>query len=250
LLGKHKDPDSLIKESADAWKKAVESAVPVLDFYFDSALNKYDLKELEQKKQLARELLAVINKLTDPVEKDHYLKKLARLVDVEPQVLYDALNKVKPMRRASIQPQKAGEEMSPTWMEEQAVSLPLVHTELLGMLMEQGKGIKWASGLANAVYEALAKCYTAGSKFELSALLKKISDHERTSLLELMLVVEQNYQAMAPDEVKRELEFYLNILNQRSYSARRRELVEMIAEAEKKQDKEKLTQLLDELKDL
>lgn len=250
LLGEHKDPDSLIKESADKWKEVVEKAVPVLDFYFDSALNKYDLKELQQKKQLARELLTVISRLIDPVEKDHYLKKLARLVDVEPQVFYDALGKARPIRHSSMQPQKVGEDISPTWLEERALAMPLVYQELLDSFMEQAKNVKWASGLANSVYEGLLKCYTAESRFDLDALIQNIPDHDKTSLLELMLVIEENYKGMAIDEVRRELEFYLNVLSRRSYSVRRRELVERIAEAEKSQNKEQLSQLLDELKKL
>ncbi len=250
LLGGHKDPDSLIKKDKTRWQKIIDEAVPVLDFYFDNALAKYDVSDLQQKKQLTRELLTIIHKLIDPVEKDHYLKKLARLVDVEPQVLYDALGKVKPARRSAVQPQTATEDISPTWLEERAVALPLVYTDLLDLLVDKGKGVKWASGLANAVYEALAKCYTAKEQFELSDLLEHIPDHEKTNLLELMLVVEQNYKEVAQEGLRRELEFYLNVLCQRSYSARRRELVEEIAEAERSKNIEKLNKLLDELKSL
>lgn len=250
LLGEYKDPDSLIKQNRSKWQKIIDEAVPVLEFYFDNALKKYDISDLQQKKQFTRELLTVIHKLIDPVEKDHYLKKLARLVDVEPQVLYDAIGKVKPLRHFSAQPNTAVEDISPTWLEERTVALPLVYIDLLDLLIERGKGVKWASGLANAVYEALVKCYTAKEQFELSELLNCIPSHERTNLLELMLVVEQNYKEVTLEEVRRELEFYLNILHQRSYSIRRRELVDEIAEAEKNQDTNQLNKLLDELKSL
>ncbi|MFH0905105.1 MAG: DNA primase, partial [bacterium] len=119
LLGEYKDPDSAIKDSPDKWEQVVTAAVSVMDFYFSQAATGYDLKNLEQRKLITRRLLPIINKLPDPVERDHYLKQLGRLVDVEPRILYDALQKSKaPRSFAPLRSQTApaAAELTATWL--------------------------------------------------------------------------------------------------------------------------------------
>jgi len=252
LLGEHKDPDSLIKDDANKWKAAVEKAVAVVDFHFDKAIKKYDLKNLDQRKGLTRELLAIINKLTDPVEKDHYIKKLGNLVNVNPKILYDALRRVKPVRQQRYSGRTRQEEIkdvSPTWLEERAIALAVSYPSLLGSFMEKTRDMKWASGLAKTIYSELTNCYTA-KDFRIDNLLMKLPPTIKTSLLELMLVIEQSYSGADTANIEEELSFYLNILQSRSYAAKRYELVQLIAAAESAHDKVKLKTLLEELNKL
>ena len=251
LLGEHKDPDSLIREDADKWKEVVEKSVAVMDFYFDEALRKYDLKNLEQKKLLTRELLGMINKIGDIVEKDFYVKKLSRLVDVDTKILYDALQRSKPARKRvfASETKQDIKDVSPTWLEERAIALAIAYPDLLGPFMEKTKDIKWASGLAKTIYSELVNCYTA-EDFHIDNLLTKLPPAIKTNLLELILVIEQSYSGADVAKIEEELSFYLNVLQSRSYAARRYELVQSIAAAESAHDKAKLKTLLEELNKL
>jgi DNA primase len=251
LLGNHKDPDSMIKENPENWKKAVAEAVPVMDFYFDVAARKYDVAKLEDKKQLTRELLSVITKVNDPIERDHYIKRLARTVDVEPAVLYDALKKsLKPDRKFVKPAAEAVGEMSPTWLEERAVMLPMLDPKLLPELLTGGKRIKWASGLANTIYDSLSSWYTAGATFRAEDFLKQLPEPTKTSAMELMLVLEQGYVDVSQEDLHKELKFYLDLLLNQSTTVRRSELAAAIAEAEAKHDQTKVAELLKELNQL
>lgn len=251
LLGEHKDPDSMIKENPENWKKAVAEAVPVMDFYFDVAARKYNVVKLEDKKQLTRELLAVIAKVVDPVERDYYIKRLARTVDVETAVLYDALKKSLKPTKTWVKP--AGEqadEMSPTWLEERVVMLPMLDVALVPQLLEAGRGVKWASGLANTIYDSLQSWYTANASFRADEFLKQLAEPTKTAALELMLVLEQSYADVESGDLEKELKFYLDLLMNRSTTVRRNELASAIAEAEAKNDQAKVAELLKELNQL
>ncbi len=251
LLDEAKDPDTLIKQGAERWLKAIEEAVSIPDFYFSQAIKKYDLQDLEGRKQFTREILPVVGKLSDPVEKDHYIKKLGRLVSVEPNILYDSVRKVKVREPFSKKPaEKEVDKLSPLWLEERLIVLPLVFTPLLPQFMEKAEGIKWASGLANGIYENLRACYTSPDSFELEKLTSSLSDSIRTQVLELMLVVEQSYVDVDVEELKREMLFYMDILRKRSFALKRNELVEAIESAEKQGDQAKLAELLKELNQL
>ncbi len=251
LLGAYKDPDSMIKENPEYWKKAVAEAVPVMDFYFDIAVHRYDVKKLEDKKQLTRELLAVINKLTDPVEKDFYIKRLSRTVDVEPAILYDTLKRApQPVKTESKAIPTKVEDLSPTWLEERAVMLPMLSPKLIPQLLEVGDRIKWASGLANTIYDAIQSWYTANAVLQPEDFLKRLPEPVKTSALELLLVLEQNYTEVSVEDLEREMKFYLDLLVNRSATIKRNELASAIAEAETKNDQVRVAELLKELNQL
>ncbi|MFH0905426.1 MAG: hypothetical protein V1826_01785, partial [bacterium] len=141
-------------------------------------------------------------------------------------------------------------ELTATWLEERILALAIVHPDLIGQLLPEVKDLKWASGLAKTVYEELANCYTAGEVFDVNNLLVRLSDNIKTSLLELMLVVEQSYPDADAKKVEEELSFYLHILQSRSYAARRQELAAAIAAAESAHDAVQLKDLLEELSKL
>lgn len=251
LLGDYKDPDSMIKDSPESWKQAVAGAVPVMDFYFDVAARKYDVSKLEDKKQLARELLGVIAKVSDPVERDHYIKRLARTVNVEPAILYDTLKKaLKPTRRLVKPVIAQATELSPTWLEERVVILPLLNNALLPQLLEAGKRIKWASGLANTIYDNLSTWYTADATLRAEDFLKRLPEPAKTAASELLLVLEQGYVDVPPEDLGKELTFYLELLLNQSTTVRRNELAAAIAEAEARNDQVRVAELLKELNQL
>lgn len=90
-LSAGKDPDELIKHDIQAWKTAVETAQPLMEYYFAEATAGKDLTKVQDKKTAVKFLLPIIGKLGDPVEQAHYLQQLADLVRVDERVLRQSL---------------------------------------------------------------------------------------------------------------------------------------------------------------
>ncbi|MEZ4210628.1 MAG: DNA primase [Patescibacteria group bacterium] len=251
LLGDAKDPDSLIKAGGN-WQEVLDKAVPMMEYYFSVAIEKFDTKELDGRKALTKELLAVISEVNDPVEKDHYLKKLSSLVGVEVRALYDAVSKplIKKPFAGDKKEDKGGDKVSPGWLEERIMALGLFRPELMELILPKAKTLKWASGLANTIYEAVVSCYTSPDLFDLDQVISKLPDYEKTAVLELLLVVEESYQEATINELAHEVQLYLGMLLARSVASKRQELVLAIAEAEKANDKDRLNQLMNQLSEL
>ncbi|NCT55955.1 DNA primase [bacterium] len=87
LPGKYKDPDEAASQSIDLIYKAVENAVPAYDYYFSYALKQNDYKDALGKKNISEFLMPKINKIEDPILKDHYTKKLSELLEISEEVL-------------------------------------------------------------------------------------------------------------------------------------------------------------------
>jgi len=74
------DPDDLIRDTPDQWEPLVETAIPVVDYYFQIVTRDLDLSSAKGKSEAVRRLAGVLSEIRDEVERTHYIQKLARLV--------------------------------------------------------------------------------------------------------------------------------------------------------------------------
>jgi len=91
LMPSGKDPDECIRRDRAGWIRSLAEAKPLMQYYFDKILAPLDLRQGSGKRQGAQNLLPLIGRLPNPVEKDFWLKKLASLLDIDARLLYEAL---------------------------------------------------------------------------------------------------------------------------------------------------------------
>jgi DNA primase len=82
-----KDPDELCKLDPKAWEAAVAKPQYAVDWLLDRYQKIYDIATVPGKKALHQAVSMVIRQLSDPVEKDHYLKKMAKILGVSEQAV-------------------------------------------------------------------------------------------------------------------------------------------------------------------
>ncbi len=80
LPGEAKDPDELIQKDVTLWQKAIDAAVPAVDWLLDQYKEREDITSATGKRTFTSAALAVIGGLSDPVERDHYEQKIAAMV--------------------------------------------------------------------------------------------------------------------------------------------------------------------------
>lgn len=92
-----KDPDELIQEDVKLWRKAIEEAEPVVDWLFKQYSKREDMTTPKGKRQFTTAALNVVKQMSDPVEQEVYLKKIARNADTSYESVKDKLgNPTKP----------------------------------------------------------------------------------------------------------------------------------------------------------
>jgi DNA primase len=87
-----RDPDDILRETPDLWPGIIEQALPVIDFYLQVVSAQYDLASAKGKSAIVREVLPLLREISDLVERNHYLGKLARLVKIDERVLLAELD--------------------------------------------------------------------------------------------------------------------------------------------------------------
>jgi DNA primase len=88
----YKDIDELIQKDVKKAKEILKSAIPAYDFFLVSALRRNNKNDPIGKRKIMQELSEVFKKLTDPVLKDHYIKKIAQEVGVGESVVADLIS--------------------------------------------------------------------------------------------------------------------------------------------------------------
>jgi DNA primase len=74
-----KDPDELIKQDPKLWQQAVDTSQPAVDWILDQYSKREDITSAAGKRTFTTAGLNVVRGLTDPVERDHYEKKIAHM---------------------------------------------------------------------------------------------------------------------------------------------------------------------------
>ncbi|MBI3176674.1 MAG: toprim domain-containing protein, partial [Chloroflexi bacterium] len=77
------DPDDLINSKPDDWQRGVAEATPVVEYVMRVLTAGRDLDDPKVKSEVADEILPIIQDVADPVERDSYRQKLARLLKVD-----------------------------------------------------------------------------------------------------------------------------------------------------------------------
>ena len=90
-----KDPDEAAREDEVGLKKALKNAIPIYDYFIESAKKRFDLTSAFGKQKASEELLPILSKIENGIVQGHYIKKAAVAFDVPEDVVVDGIKKVK-----------------------------------------------------------------------------------------------------------------------------------------------------------
>lgn len=88
-----KDPDECIKKNPQDWEASLRQSKDVMKYYFDKYLTPENLANVMKKKQAVKVVLTQIVKMKNKIEQDHWLKELAKILQLEVNLLWDSLPK-------------------------------------------------------------------------------------------------------------------------------------------------------------
>ena len=186
-LSSGKDPDDLIRKDPLLWKKAVKSAVPIYDYYIESAIKNYGVEGAEAKRKIAAEVLPQIAAINNDIFKAHYLQLIASRLRVEEDVLREALKKY-----------QAGEKMPPSIKE--ILDRPLNETRatliekyLLALILQSARLPDYISEKLfeelkyREIFKILKSFYEKEGKLKIKALGKSVPEALLPEFDELLL---------------------------------------------------------------
>jgi DNA primase len=97
------DPDEVILAEPQRWRTLVDNALPIVEFFFGLVANGAT-SAAERRQRANQELLPVIAEIADPLERGHYVDRLATVLEVPESVIVSAVEQLRrrPLAPASL----------------------------------------------------------------------------------------------------------------------------------------------------
>lgn len=96
LMPEGLDPDQFVRRDPDGFRAAVAAAKPVAEFLLDLLEGRFDLATVGGRQRYVREALPILAELSDAVERDVYVKRVADRAGVREEVLRNQLRRELP----------------------------------------------------------------------------------------------------------------------------------------------------------
>jgi len=132
-----KDPDELIQRDPTLWQKAIDSAQPVVDWIIAQFAVRENLTTAAGKRAFTTAALSVVRTLKDPVEQDHYLKKIAAMTETTLKALIDKMEAGRGESEKPLRPVKAGNHETPLVVRPDPVQDALLIVALTDVRVQQ-----------------------------------------------------------------------------------------------------------------
>jgi len=90
-----KDPDEALRKDPDKFKKLISKPVPIYDFLIEAAQKKYPEESAFSKKKIGEEVIPMIEKITNPIVRTFYVKKLAGVLEISENTVENLISQLK-----------------------------------------------------------------------------------------------------------------------------------------------------------
>jgi DNA primase len=251
-----KDPDELIRNDPDAWRKAVADAKPVIEYFMERTAGEVDLDSITGKRELTGRALALLKRVGDPVERSLYLQRLARLVNVEERVLLEALAREPVRRAARLAPVPVGPGNAsaspdgPAPLEREALSLLLRYPALLAELPAD-EPLPFGDSVAGALIDGWRERVQAGAATatDLESFVGGLDPATAGLARELLgsLATNGNAAPLDPSEARNELRICLLRLQKARIAEDMHDAQLLLVEAQREADQEQVQALNQQL---
>lgn len=246
---KIKDPDDCIKQSVDAWKKSIDEAAPLMDYYLTKTINKFDISKPELKDQAVDYYLNILTKIPSTIIQNEYLKKFSLTLNIPENIIRESLKNYQNPEIKSQSPEikkiefKSREER----LSEQLVSLITKFPKHIPYAIDHIKPERFVDNKVADLYKRIIIFYNEANKFEFHSFEKYLQD-EDPSLVRLFstlsLIADKDFLDYSLSDIEKEIIEIIKTIEKIALTKKFKQLQIQLAEAEQVADKEEVNRLL------
>ncbi|HLE13923.1 MAG TPA: DNA primase [Anaerolineales bacterium] len=94
------DPDEVVAQDSSEWERIIAGARPIVIHVMETLAHGSDLEDSKVKSEIAAQVLPLVEEVADPVEREDYRQRLARLLQVDERALLEATRPAQGRARA------------------------------------------------------------------------------------------------------------------------------------------------------
>lgn len=247
-----KDPDELIQKDAAAWEKSINQAVYSVDWLIDRYSRQLDLQTAQGKKIFSDTILSTVRRLQDPVEKEHYLKEVAKLTSSSYETVKAKLSVsgqgdlAVRLRKAKVKPLPLNRSlMEYQRLQDHFLAMTLMQPKLRGLLKDCYR-VYFSDGPQRKLFDFLAENPRFSDDPKLAGQLQGITDWVKIITLQF----EELYQDLPLDDLMEQAKRLKHRLIDRYVKMQKHQLAKAMQTAKDEGQLRKLMQKADKLNQL
>lgn len=226
-----KDPDELIKKDPKLWEEAIAKPAYAIDWLIEQYATRLDIEKAPDKREFSDVTLAVVRQLPDTVEQDHYVRKIAEILAVDPSAIQSKLNET-PQQRAS----RKQVSRQPVEIDQYARDLKKIQDKILALGLMR-------PGLRPGLQEIQSECMPEEAARTLLDYLKQHPEFdgslsgvvELKKITEYIKIVSLQYEDLYQDqddvELQHELKRQMNSLTKQYVKTKNAEIAYQLEQA-------------------
>lgn len=249
-----KDPGELAISKPEEWRELVKNAEPAIEWLTEKFLDGETELDVLDKKRIARELIPFLGLVGDPIERDYWIKFLAKKLKTEESAVREALRRAKNFK--FVPQTMAQKEKQKLTLEESFLSLIINHLEDLGHFINHLDYRDFVlDSPAQKIYKAIETCYTQSEDTKdrpvfLQCVEKNFSPQEKQFLDFLILEGQVLHKEKDKEKILLEAEETITRLKEKRKEEVKKNFAEKIKEAESASNRGEVKKLLVELQKL
>lgn len=251
-----KDPDDLARNAPQEWAKAVEHAIPAMEFLIAQCSEQFRIGTDAGTNDALEFLLPIIHNFKNKIQQDYWLGKIAQRFSINQSHLLEKFNKLKPKEKKTeikvvppIQTPKKISKSRLIGLQEHLFAMILNWPEYLPAVIERLELSSVEDDGMNSLYKQLFSYYNSAKEFEHSSFFKYIeanSDlYNQASTLSFMFA--ELIDAVPQEHRHREIERVISTIEYLLYKQELSRLQLALASAEAKEDREMIQSLMSKI---
>jgi DNA primase len=246
-----KDAGDVAIKKPQVWKGAIKDARYVVDYLFDEALSHHNKKDAMGRKYIAKDLLPVIKRIPDEIERDTYIKRLANELLVDESSIHAALHNIslpKEKRQEIIIDKK--EVNNGFELEKNTLGLLAILPNYLDFTETILSSTDFTDKNTGNFYKNMLKYQHEKGDFSESKFLNFLNKEDSEAFKHYILAAETNFADL--DEEKRAEEIYFGVkrIRRTSLEKKKRALSLKVEEMEKSGDKKGSAETMQKLSEV
>ncbi len=236
------DPDGFLRKGhLEEFRREMEGAIPLIDFFFDRLLKRHDVRSIDGKVKAAEEGMGVIGKIPEKIRRDFYLNVLADRLDLQASLLYEMLQTPKKRRSEAEEDRNkgTGKESLPS-AEETMVRLMIHHPETIPRVSREGILEEFESPLLQGLAGALVGTYQRKGRLDLTEAMGSLEAGHQEKLRGFAF----DERGFSGGQEEKILKDCIEKIRGRRLKRDERDLLKRIREAERQREEERLKALL------
>lgn len=250
-LPEGKDPGDVAIAKTAVWKKSIKEAEYVVDYLFSEALRRHNKKDAMGRKYIAKELLPVIKRIPDEIEKDTYIKRLSNELLVDESSILAALRNISlpKAERQKIEPKS-----------EIISHIDELEKNVLGLLAGLPNYLDFADSIlepsdfsnkeSGNFFKKMLKYYNVKKDFSESKFLSSLNKGESELFKHYILSAEVNFSDLDDERKAEEIYFSVKRIKKTSLAYKKEALSQKIKGLEKAKDKKGSSAAMAELNEV